>query len=85
MSAPVRSGDPDGCMTWLSTTRTTMSMAGSRCSASIPGAYGVTRALMTSLAAPSSEPALVVSRGSSSVSAPWVALTTACSSLLALA
>src|ERR687897_2776134 len=23
MSAPVRSGEPDGCMTWLSTSRTT--------------------------------------------------------------
>ena len=33
-SAAVASGEPEGCMTWLSTTRTTMSMAGSRCSSS---------------------------------------------------
>ena len=84
MSAAVRAGGPEGCMTWLSTTRTTMSMAGSRCSSSMT-AYGATRARTTCLAASSSEPALVVRRGSSSVSAPCVALTTACRSLLASA
>ena len=72
-------------MTWLSTTRTTMSIAGSRWAGSMPGAYGATRARTTSLATSSSEPALVVSSGSSSVSAPWVALTTAWSKVLARA
>ena len=33
MSSAVCCGDADGCMTWLSTTRTTMSMAASSCSA----------------------------------------------------
>ena len=77
MSSAVRAGESEGCMTWLSTTRTTMSMAASSCSALRSTSYGATRSTTTALAVESSAPAWVVSRGSSSVSAPWVAETIA--------
>ena len=41
MSSAVSAGVAEGCMTWLSTTRTTMSMAASRCAASSATSYGV--------------------------------------------
>ena len=50
-----------------------------------PMSYGATRAATTVFAAASSDSACVVSSGSSSVSAPWVAETTACSSRLSWA
>ncbi len=64
-------------MTWLSTTRTTMSMAAS---SSLGAQLDVVRrdpVDETALAVDSSAPACVVSSGSSSVSAPWVAETIA--------
>ncbi len=69
-------------MTWLSTTRTTMSMAASSWVAVSSTSYGATRSTTTALAVESSAPAWVVSSGSSSVSAPWVAETIAFSSRL---
>ena len=77
-------GRAEGCMTWLSTSRTTMSMAASRCGAR-GRRYGAIRSPTTILAPASSDSACVVSSGSSSVSAPCVAETTACSRALSWA
>ena len=85
MSSAVSAGVADGCMTWLSTTRTTMSIAASRCAASTFTSYGATRSATTSFAAASNDSAWVVSSGNSSVSAPCVAETTACRSRLSCA
>jgi hypothetical protein len=82
MSSAVRAGESEGCMTWLSTTRTTMSMAASSRAGVRVTSYGATRSTTTALAVERSAPAWVVSSGSSSVSAPWVAETMACRSRL---
>ena len=76
----VSAGCAVGCITWLSTSRTTMSMRTSmRCSSS-GTSYGRTCERIICPAASRRPSELVVSSGSSSLSAPWLLLRIACSS-----